>query len=310
MAPVLAYPRFGEGVEFVLETDASTCGLGAVLSQRQEDGRLHPVAYASRKLQPAEENYPITELETLGIVWAVKYFRSYLLGHKVIVFTDHVACTSLLNCSNPSPKLARWAMIIQEMDLTIKHRHGKSNSNADTLSRLPSQSTNLEQLVNVDEAPAGGNSGDMAAHANTVGEAQTCGNVCEAAAKTDSCENKPRIDRANETDLSILCTREASSCVERDSISCPYLVCSVNVPAGNDLRQLQKDDAIIGPMLKYLEENELPVDQKVLKRVIAEGSQFSVLDGVLHFDGSSSSAEPRIVVPECLKEALLREAHG
>ena len=78
-APILAYPRFREGVEFAVETDASTSGLGAVLSQKQEDGCLHPIAYTSRKLQPAETNYGITELETLGIVWAVKYFRSYLL---------------------------------------------------------------------------------------------------------------------------------------------------------------------------------------------------------------------------------------
>ena len=67
-APVLAYPCFGNGVEFILETDASTSGLGAVLSQKQQDGRLHPLAYASRKLQAAEKNYCITELETLGIV--------------------------------------------------------------------------------------------------------------------------------------------------------------------------------------------------------------------------------------------------
>ena len=91
-----------------METDASTSGLGAILSQKQQDGRLHPIVYAFRKFQPAEVNYGITELETLGIVWAVKYFKSYLLGHIVILYSDHAACTSLLNCSNPSPKLARW----------------------------------------------------------------------------------------------------------------------------------------------------------------------------------------------------------
>ena len=64
-APVLAYPRFGLGVEFTLETDASGVGLGAVLSQTQDDGQLHPIAYASRSLDSSERNYGITELETL-----------------------------------------------------------------------------------------------------------------------------------------------------------------------------------------------------------------------------------------------------
>ena len=77
-APVLIYPCFGEGEQFLLETDASGIGLGAVLSQKRSDGKYHPVAYASRSLQPNEKNYPISELETLAIVWAVKYFRAYL----------------------------------------------------------------------------------------------------------------------------------------------------------------------------------------------------------------------------------------
>ena len=143
-APVLAYPQFGEGSEFVLETDASTSGLGAVLSQKQEDGRLHPLAFSSRKLQAADA---ITELETLGIVWAVKYFGPYLLGHQVVVYTDHAACASLLSCRNPSPKLAQWAMIIQDMNLVIKHRPGKSNANADTLGYHVSTMMNLCHLL-------------------------------------------------------------------------------------------------------------------------------------------------------------------
>ena len=136
-APVLAYPQFGPGHQFVLETDASLAGLGAVLSQNDDKGHLHPVAYASRALHKHEVNYHITELETLGIVWAVKYFRAYLLGHHCVVLTDHAACTSLLNSTNPSAKLARWAMIVQEMDLDIRYRSGKSNCSADALSRNP-----------------------------------------------------------------------------------------------------------------------------------------------------------------------------
>ena len=106
-APVLAYPQFGANSEFILETDASISGLGAVLGQKQEDGHVYPIAYASWCLQPHETNYAITELETLAVVWAVKQFRAYILWHKCTVYTDHSACTSLLNTPNPSSKLAR-----------------------------------------------------------------------------------------------------------------------------------------------------------------------------------------------------------
>ena len=136
-APVLVYPRFGKGEHFLLETDASGVGLGAVLSQQQSDGRYHPIAYASRSLQPSEKNYAISELETLAIVWAVKYFRPYMLGYPCTVLTDHAACVSLLNTPRPSSKLARWAMTLQEMDLSIKHRSGDTNASADALSRFP-----------------------------------------------------------------------------------------------------------------------------------------------------------------------------
>ena len=95
-APVLAYPRFGLSEEFVIETDASKVGLGAVLAQKQPDGTVHPIAYASHSLQPAERNYEISELETLGLVWAVKHFRPYILGYPCTVYTDHAACLSLL----------------------------------------------------------------------------------------------------------------------------------------------------------------------------------------------------------------------
>ena len=132
---VFSYPLFGSDQEFILETDASGVGLGAVLSQEQ-DGLVHPIAYASRSLDPHEKNYGITELETLALVWAVKYFRTYILGYRTTVYTDHAACTSLLNSPRPSGKLARWALAIQEMNLVIKHRAGKSNGNADALSRI------------------------------------------------------------------------------------------------------------------------------------------------------------------------------
>ena len=120
-----------------METDASIAGLGAVLAQKQKDGTVRPIAYASRTLQPHEKNYGITELEGLGVVWAVKHFRTYLYGHPCEVYTDHGALKSLLNTPQPSGKLARWGMAIQGLDIKIFHRAGHNNGNEDALSRCP-----------------------------------------------------------------------------------------------------------------------------------------------------------------------------
>ena len=139
--PILCFPNFQR--PFILDTDASGCGLGAVLAQEQDDGQVRPIAYASRTLQKHERNYGITELEGLGVVWAVRHFRTYIYGYHCIVYTDHEALKSLLNTPQPSGKLARWGMALQEMDLTIVHRSGKKNANADALSRFPMPSTIL-----------------------------------------------------------------------------------------------------------------------------------------------------------------------
>ena len=152
-SPVLVYPRFGPGHSFILETDASTVGLGAVLSQVREDGTIHPIAYASRSVDKHERNYGISELETLGLVWAVRYFRPYLLGHPCTVYTDHAACLAILNTPKPSGKLARWALTIQEMDITIKHKAGKNNTNADVLSRLPPMESRTGQVGASEQLP-------------------------------------------------------------------------------------------------------------------------------------------------------------
>lgn len=131
--PVLAYPNFSK--PFVLHTDASGVGLGAVLEQEQEDGKLHPVSYASRTLSKQESKYGITDLEALGVVWACKHYRAYLLGHHCAVVTDHAPLKAMLKAKHPSGKLARWAGIISELDLDIQYRPGRRHSHADALSR-------------------------------------------------------------------------------------------------------------------------------------------------------------------------------
>ena len=144
-APLLVYPDFTK--DFVLETDASGSGLGAVLAQEQENGLIAPIAFASRTLQKHEQNYGVTELEALGAVWAIKHFRPYLYGHTCNLYTDHEALKSLLNTPHPSGKLARWGLAIQELDLHIHYRPGRLNQAADALSRLPVSEENATPVA-------------------------------------------------------------------------------------------------------------------------------------------------------------------
>ena len=132
--PVLALPDFTK--PFILMTDGSATGLGAVLSQDHGDSKERVVAYASKKTGPLEKNYSACELECLALVWAVKSFRDYLLGRTTIVLTDHWALKWLQTLENASPRLQRWRMALQVYDLEIKHKSGKQHRNADFLSRM------------------------------------------------------------------------------------------------------------------------------------------------------------------------------
>lgn len=128
-APVLSYPDFDE--TFTLTTDASNVGLGAILSQKG-----HPVCYISRTLNKAEMNYSTTEKELLAIVWAIKRLRQYLLGRKFIIQTDHQALKWLFNVKDPSSRLLRWRLRLEEYEYEIEYKKGKENTAADALSRM------------------------------------------------------------------------------------------------------------------------------------------------------------------------------
>ena len=121
-----------------------------MLSQKQEDGKPHPIAYASRALNPAEKNYSVTELETLAVVWAVTHFHCYLYGYRVTVLTDHSAVKAVLETSNPTGKHARWWTRVYGrgvQSVSIVYRSGKENVSADALSRSPRDPAPVEGIA-------------------------------------------------------------------------------------------------------------------------------------------------------------------
>jgi hypothetical protein len=130
---ILQYPDFSK--EFILITDASKQGLGAVLSQG-EIGKDLPIAYASRNLNNAEKNYTTSEKGLLAIVWGVKHFRPYLYRRKFKIASDHKPLTWIMNVIDPGSRLLRWRTNLEEYDYEIVYKKGALNTNADELSRI------------------------------------------------------------------------------------------------------------------------------------------------------------------------------
>ncbi|KAM2008515.1 hypothetical protein ACFX16_003394 [Malus domestica] len=132
-APIIRPPDWS--IPFELMCDASDYALGAVLGQRK-DKQPHVIYYASRTLNDAQLNYSTTEKELLAVVFALDKFRSYLLGTKVIIYTDHAALKYLLTKKEAKPRLIRWMLLLQEFDIEIRDKKGSENVVVDHLSRL------------------------------------------------------------------------------------------------------------------------------------------------------------------------------
>ena len=139
-APVLQMPDFSK--EFIVKTDAAVkFGIGGVLSQRDDKGTEHVVAYFSRKLSAAQRNYSVTEVELLAALESMKHWRTYLWGRPFHLIVDHQALKWLHTMQDQvgggkASRLQRWILSLQEYDFTVTHKPGKDHCDADGLSRL------------------------------------------------------------------------------------------------------------------------------------------------------------------------------
>ena len=156
-APILTYPDFNK--PFIIYTDASSTGLGTVLSQLDDNGKEKVIAYASKSMNSAKRNYGITDQECLAIVWVVQHFQHYLGLKPFTIVTDHSALKWLQTCKMPKGRRARWMTELQQYEFKIIHRPGKLNANADALSRMYEENETevnmvITQLYNLQEDEA------------------------------------------------------------------------------------------------------------------------------------------------------------
>ena len=129
---VLAYPN-RHGL-FILDTDASLYGMGAVLSQMQ-DGEERVICYGSKSFSRSQEKYCTTKRELLAVVHFVTQYRSYLVGHHFVIRTDHASLLWLMNFKQSDNMYCNWIMKLEQYDYEIQHRAGDKHGNADGLSR-------------------------------------------------------------------------------------------------------------------------------------------------------------------------------
>lgn len=216
--PILQYPDFSENNAFILQTDASGIAVGSILSN--SDGR--PVAYASRSLNKAEMNYPTIEKELLAIVWSVKYFRPYLYGRKFKIQTDHRPLVYLFTMRNPSSRLLKFRLQLEEYNFSIEYLKGCNNVAADALSRisvtsedLKSMSENVMHVMTRAKTKAMNNKNDL----NKDSTSSSTLNI-----PTDSRSDQPRVVEIvkkpnNFTELSLITSREFSKLQKLNIIS-------------------------------------------------------------------------------------------
>jgi hypothetical protein len=151
--PVLAHPILTD--PFELEVDTSGFAMGAVLLQKKEDGKKHPIAYYSKTLSTAERNYDVYNLKLLAIVNALDHWRQYLAGspHKIIIYSDH---QNLLYWKEPhkiSRRVAREVLMLSEYNFEIRHIKGTANGRADALSQRPDYDQGQEDNQNITVLP-------------------------------------------------------------------------------------------------------------------------------------------------------------
>ncbi|KAJ8013587.1 hypothetical protein DPEC_G00031320 [Dallia pectoralis] len=272
--PVLGFPDFSQ--PFVLHTDASNQGLGAVLYQHK-NGNLRVIAYGSRTLTAAEQNYHLHsgKLEFLALKWAVtEKFRDYLYyAPTFTVFSDNNPLTYVLSSAKLNATGCRWVAELADFHFTIRYRPGKENVDADSLSRMP---VNMEVMMGQCTEKL---TSDCVSATTQAVEIQDSSALCICPVLTSLEENK-----ATQRKFTV-----------------------------KEIRQAQQDDKDIGPVIQCKMRDHKPSgkdlnDFSMQSRCLLRGWERLSLDedGILR---RKTASKTQLVLPEKYKSTVMKELH-
>ena len=286
--PTLGFADFT--LPFILETDASYDGLGAILSQKQ-GGRVKVIAYASRRLRPTERNqatYSSKRLELLALKWAVtEKFRGYLLGARFTVLTDNNPLTYLQTAKTGALE-QRWVSQLAQFDFEVKYRPGKTNP-ADPLSRLPRSEE--EAAADKEEGPQ-----TVCAPFSTIPDA-----VVEAQqihCQRVTAAEVPDINPNSEVPIPTSLSKSPNLCPSGSEIFSQF--------TPDELRQVQLDDKDIGPVLSAMPGRPSKVEDPSLRVLLRQHPRLIVHNGLLHRKVADGL---QLVLPAVLRPEVLHSLH-
>ena len=277
-APLLAYPDCNK--PFIMSCDASDIAIGQVLSQLDDENLEHVVEYAGRSLRKSELNYTVTDKEALAIIEGFRKFHTYLYGNHTTVITDHQALEHVYKNPKLTGRIARWNILLQNYDYTIKYKKGKLNSNADAISRLE----NLPQ-------PDNDNADDIAPrHADLF---------------VINPDPQDVIERENTFCEYVL--------FDPSDPEIPYVMPIKDI----DIVKAQQDCPEIGPIYNFIQSGDLPEDSELKPSIIADAPQYFIKNGVLYHLyqprvknlARHKPLTSQIVIPKSLRPLIVSEYH-
>ena len=326
--PTLRHPDFTK--QFTLFTDASHSAIGAVLCQTDKDG-YYAVSYLGRATTPQESRYSVTDLEALAIVFAVKEWEVYLTSRPFVIKTDHKALTHIFQGNGRlTPKLARYAMYLNQFQFEISHIKGTENEIADALSRRLYDFSQTATDEKLNDFPS-----DMG-----IGELFT--DTREAISViTRSQTRKLQKDADTDADTTPVTNRQTDRnrlhqpSIQRDGHSHPNkhtddgnLAASQNQDSRDEqqreeidaddmtqenLIRAQRQDEFCLDLIRMLENDILPDDTVRRKRCLLREFDFCLKDGILTQMWMPLPATKKVifraVIPKCLQESYVRMIH-